>query len=157
MNSTTSNDLLVLRKVLRKGEEASLTRTWKDYDLRVYAQLTGDDNPIHLDEAYAATTPFKRCIVHGKLVEGLISAVLGTQLPGPMSIIQSTTSKFHAPVYLGDEVTATVRVRGLAPGKDNWVILDVWARVTEEVFNGLVMSGEAVISLPKGKLDFRSS
>ncbi len=153
MTSTKSSDLLVLRP----GDEASLTRIWRDYDLWVYAQLTGDNNPIHLNEAYAATTPFKHRIIHGKLVEGLISAVLSTELPGPLSVFQSTTAKFHAPVYLGNEVTATVRVRGLAPGKDNWVILDTWVRVTEEFFNGLVLSGEAVISLPKGKLDFRSS
>ena len=154
MTSTISSDLLVLRP----GDEASLTRIWKDYDLRVYAQLTGDDNPIHLDEDYAATTPFKHCIVHGKLVEGLVSAVLGTILPGPTSIFRTTTAKFHAPVYPGEKITATVRVRSLVPGKDNWVILDFWVRTrTDELTNGLVLSGEVVMTLPKGKLDFRSS
>ena len=154
MTSITSNDLLVLRK----GDEASITRVFQKYDVQTFADLTGDNNPIHLDEAYAATTPFKHCIVHGKLVEGLVSAVLGTELPGPSSIFRTTTAKFHAPVYLGEQITATVRVRGLAPGKDNWVILDFWVRTrTDEFTNGLVLSGEVVMTLPKGKLDFRSS
>ena len=143
----TSNDLLVLRP----GDEASLTKTWNHYDVWVFAQVTEDKNPIHLDEIYAATTPFKRCIVHGKLVEGLISAILGTKLPGPLSVYQKTEATFLAPVYIGDEVVATVRVRGLVPRKTNWVQLDTWARVQ----GNLVLSGEAVIVLPKSKLDFQ--
>lgn len=143
---------------MRPGDEASITKTFRDKDVRAYAELTGDDNPIHLDEDYAATTPFERCIVHGKLVEGLVSAVLGTKLPGPKSIFRTTTAKFHAPVFPGEQITATARVRGLVPGKDNWVILDWWVRTrTDESTNGLVLSGEAVMTLPKGKLDFRSS
>ena len=104
-----------------------------------------------MDKEYAAGTIFKRRIVHGKLIEGLVSAVLGTRLPGSMSVFRDTSAKFHAPVYLDQEVTATVRVRGLSPNKDNWVVLDTWVRARGK----LVLSGEAVISLPKDKLDFQ--
>jgi acyl dehydratase len=149
MNSNESSNLLVLRP----GDEASLSSSFSARDVRIFAELTGDINPVHLDDAYAATTIFSRCIVHGKLVEGLISAILGTKLPGPMSIFRHTEATFLAPVYIGDEVMATVCVRGLAPKKDNWVVLDTWARVRGEI----VLRGEATIVLPRAKLDFRSS
>jgi acyl dehydratase len=145
----TSSDSLVLGP----GDEASITKTWTHYDVWVFAHVTEDKNPIHLDETYAATTPFGCCIVHGKLVEGLISAVLGTKLPGPLSVFKKTSAEFRAPVYPGDEVVATARVRGLVPGKPNWIYLDTWARVN----GNLVVRGDAVISLPKSKFDFRWS
>lgn len=146
-NLQTSDDVLVLRP----GDEASLTKIFTSQDVEDFARISLDTNKVHLDEAYASGTIFRRRIVHGKLVEGLVSAVLGTRLPGSMSVFRSTSAQFHAPVYLDQKVTATVRVRGLSPNKDNWVVLDTWARVRGK----LVLSGEAVISLPKSKLDFR--
>ena len=137
--------------VLRPGDEASLTKAFTAQDVEDFAGITLDTNKVHLDEAYAAGTIFRRRIVHGKLVEGLVSAVLGTRLPGSMSVFRGTSAIFHAPVYLDEEVTATVRVRGLHALQSNWVVLDTWARVNGK----LVLSGDAVISLPKGKLDFR--
>lgn len=146
-NLPISDDVLVLRP----GDTASLTKVFTSQDVEDFARISLDTNKVHLDEAYAAGTIFRRRIVHGKLIEGLVSAVLGTRLPGSMSVFRDTSAKFHAPVYLDDKVTATVRVRGLSPNKDNWVVLDTWARVRGK----LVLSGEAVISLPKDKLDFR--
>ena len=130
--------------VLRQGDEASLTKAFTAADVRTFADLSLDYNLVHLDEEHAAGTAFGQRIVHGKLVEGLVSAVLGNRLPGPQSVFRKTETTFLAPVYLDEEVTATVRVRSPG-GKPNWVILDYWARVGDK----LVLTGEATITLPK--------
>lgn len=92
------------------GAAASLTRVVEATDVEAFAQLTGDQNPVHLDEEYASQSRFGARIAHGALIAGYISAVLGTMLPGPGSIYLEQTSSFKAPVYIGDEITATVRV-----------------------------------------------
>jgi len=92
------------------GEEASCSKTISDADIRAFATISGDENPIHLDEAYAQGTPFGGRIAHGMLVASLISAVLGNQLPGPGAIYLSQTLRFLMPVRPGDTVTAKVRV-----------------------------------------------
>ena len=93
-----------------EGQSASLTRTVSAADVEAFARLTGDTNPVHLDEAYAATTRFGRRIAHGMLAVSYISAVLGTTFPGPGTIYLSQNISFLAPVYLGDTITATVTV-----------------------------------------------
>ena len=80
---------------LEVGQSAELTRTVQDGDLTTFAAVTGDDNPLHLDEAYAAATPFKGRIAHGMLSAGYISAVLGTKLPGPGAIYVSQSLSFR--------------------------------------------------------------
>ncbi len=126
------------------GDHASLTRRITDADVRTFAEISGDDNPVHLDEAYAATTVFGRRIAHGALTAALVSAVLGKRLPGPGTIFLSQTSNFKAPVYVGDEVTARVEVTAYRPDK----------RITTlktEVFNAdgkLVLEGQAVVIAP---------
>lgn len=92
------------------GTRASITRTITDADVRRFAELTGDDNPVHLDAGYAATTRFGERIVHGILTAGLISAVIGTQLPGLGAIYLQQNLKFTAPVHHGDTITATAEV-----------------------------------------------
>jgi len=92
------------------GEEASLTRTISEADVAAYARVSGDENPIHLDEAYAQGTRFGGRIVHGMLIAGLISAVLGSQLPGSGAIYLSQVLRFTVPVRPGETVTARVRV-----------------------------------------------
>lgn len=92
------------------GEEATLTKTISDEDIAAFARISGDANPIHLDDAYARSTRFKGRIAHGILAAGLISAVLGTKLPGPGAIYLSQDLKFTAPVRPGDTLTATARV-----------------------------------------------
>lgn len=92
------------------GESASLTRTITEDDVVAFARLTGDTNPLHLDEAYARTTRFGRRIAQGLLTAGLISALLGTELPGPGAIYLEQTLRFIKPVYIGDTITAVVEV-----------------------------------------------
>jgi 3-hydroxybutyryl-CoA dehydratase len=92
------------------GEEATLSRTIRSEDIAAFARVTGDDNPVHLDDEYARGTYFGGRIAHGMLVVSLISAVLGTQLPGPGSIYLSQELRFRAPVRPGDTVTARVEV-----------------------------------------------
>ena len=93
-----------------EGQSASLTRTVSAADVEAFARLTGDNNPVHLDDTYAATTRFGRRIAHGMLAVSYISAVLGTTFPSPGTIYLSQNVSFLAPVYLGDTITATVTV-----------------------------------------------
>ena len=102
---------------IKVGDTASLTRTVTDADIRAFADLSGDHNPIHLDDGYAATTRFGRRIAHGMFGASLISAVIGNELPGTGSIYLSQTLKFLAPVYLGDTVTARVTVTKIREDK----------------------------------------
>jgi 3-hydroxybutyryl-CoA dehydratase len=95
---------------LQVGETASLSRTITEEDVQAFAALTGDENPVHLDEEYAKTTRFGRRVAHGMLGASLISAVLGNQLPGQGSVYLSQTLQFVAPVFPGDTVTARVTV-----------------------------------------------
>jgi len=92
------------------GMESSYQKTITETDIDAFAALTGDTNPVHLDSEYAATTPFKARIAHGMLSAGLISKVLGTQLPGPGCIYLEQQIKFKAPVFIGDTLVATVTV-----------------------------------------------
>jgi 3-hydroxybutyryl-CoA dehydratase len=102
---------------LALGIEASYVRRVSEHDLDTFAELTGDRNPIHLDEEFAAKTIFRGRIAHGMLTATYISAILGTRLPGPGAIYISQTLNFRAPVRIGDEVTATARVAQLFPEK----------------------------------------
>lgn len=92
------------------GEEASLSKRITEADITAFASLTGDKNPIHVDAAYARGTRFGSTIAHGMLVSSLISAVLGTKLPGPGGIYVSQQLRFLAPVLPETTVTARVRV-----------------------------------------------
>jgi 3-hydroxybutyryl-CoA dehydratase len=95
---------------IKIGDEASLSRTITEAHIVLYAGLTGDMNPVHVDAEQAAQSMFKERIAHGMLVAGVISAVLGTQLPGPNSVYLGQDLKFTAPVKIGDTVTALVTV-----------------------------------------------
>jgi len=99
------------------GERASLTKTITEDDVNACAELVGDFNPIHVDEEYARRSRFGRRIAHGVFTGGLISAVLGTKLPGPGSIYLSQKLDFRAPVYIDDTITATVEVAAWRPDK----------------------------------------
>jgi len=95
---------------IKIGDEASLTRTITETHIVLYAGLTGDMNPVHVDAEQAEQSMFKERIAHGMLVAGLISAVLGNQLPGPNTIYLGQDLKFTAPVKIGDTVTVVVTV-----------------------------------------------
>ena len=92
------------------GQSASVTKTITETDVYLFAGITGDLNPAHVNETYAAGTRFKHRIAHGMLSAGLISAVLGTQLPGPGTIYMGQELRFVKPVFIGDTVTATCTV-----------------------------------------------
>jgi acyl dehydratase len=92
------------------GDSAETTRTIEQTDIDAFAEVTGDRNPVHLDEAFAQQTRFGRRIAHGMLTASLISSVLANQLPGEGSVYLGQTLQFVAPVFSGDEVTARVTV-----------------------------------------------
>lgn len=99
------------------GQKDSLQKTFTDEDVRKFADITTDVNPIHLDEEYAKTSIFGRRIAHGILVSGLISAVIANVLPGPGSIYMGQELRFTGPVFLGDTITAEVEVAELREDK----------------------------------------
>jgi 3-hydroxybutyryl-CoA dehydratase len=94
----------------RVGDSGQFTRTIREEDIEQFAEITGDTNPAHLDEEYARTTRFGRRVAHGILTAGLISTVLGTEIPGPGTIYVSQSLRFLAPVYPGDTITAIARI-----------------------------------------------
>jgi 3-hydroxybutyryl-CoA dehydratase len=100
-----------------EGQSASITRTVTAEDVNAFAKISGDTNPVHLDDGYAAETRFKRRIAHGMLSVSYLSAVLGTKFPGPGTIYLSQNISFLGPVYLGDTITATVTVSKYRPEK----------------------------------------
>lgn len=95
---------------MKVGDTASFTKTISEHDVYAYAGITGDFNPVHVNAVYAAETMFNKLIAHGMLYAGFISAVLGTQLPGPGAIYVSQQLSFLKPVYIGDTITAEVEV-----------------------------------------------
>lgn len=92
------------------GDTASLSKTITLLDVDNFAEVTGDYNPAHMDDEFAATDIFGKVVAHGMLTAGLVSAVLGTKLPGPGTIYLSQDMKFERPVFPGDTITATVTV-----------------------------------------------
>lgn len=98
---------------LELGMEAAHEKTVTHEDIMAFAEISGDCNPMHLDEIYAAATRFKTRIAHGMLTASFISTILGTRLPGPGCIYLSQTLRFKAPVRIGDRVRAVARVVGL--------------------------------------------
>ena len=103
---------------LKIGMKESVTKTITEADVILYSGITLDVNPAHLNEEYAKTTLFKKRIAHGMLTAGLISAVLGTKLPGEGTIYMGQELAFTAPVYFGDTITASVEVIELIPEKN---------------------------------------
>src|SRR5690606_30633181 len=108
---------------LEVGMSAALTRVVTVEDIETFSAITGDRNPIHLDEDWASGTRFGGRIAHGMLTGGLVSAVMGTRLPGPGNIYIRQTLEFRGPVRPGDAVTAEVRISRLEPAKHR-VFLD---------------------------------
>lgn len=128
---------------LSVGMTETLSKTISSDDVVGFAQLTGDRNPIHLSEHFAAKTSFGSRIAHGLYTAGLISAVLGTRLPGPGAIYISQTLHFRAPVRIGDTVGVTVTVAELIPERQR-ARLSCTCRVGDEV----VLEGEALVKVP---------
>jgi len=123
------------------GDSAEVSKTITDEDVRAFAELTGDRNPVHLDEDYASATRFGRRIAHGMLGASLISTVLASELPGRGSVYLSQTLRFTAPVYLGDTVTARVTVTRVREDKPVVTLETVCTNQRGE----RVVEGEAVV------------
>ena len=135
---------------LAVGMTERLDKTVSSADVVGFAQLTGDRNPIHLSEHFAAKTSFRTRVAHGLYTASLISAVLGTRLPGPGAVYISQTLNFRAPVKIGDTVTVTVSVAELISEKSRARLACVC-----EVDGEVVLDGEALVKVPsahaKGK------
>jgi len=129
---------------LNIGEKASLTKQITESDVLRFAEVTGDKNPIHIDQEYASQTRFKERIAHGMLTASLISAVIGTRLPGSGNIYVSQSLTFTAPVKLGDVIEAEVEIIEKIPER-NRVRLRTICRNQD---GAIVIDGEAVV-LPR--------
>jgi phosphate butyryltransferase len=130
------------------GDSASLSRSVSLEDVQLFAFLSGDVNPAHLDPEYAKTDIFHRVIVHGLWGAGLISAVLGVELPGPGTVYLDQTLKFLHPVDIGDTITAMVTVTERRPDRHILHLACTCANQRGEV----VISGEAVVLAPTEKV-----
>ena len=133
---------------LEVGMRRSLRKQVTDEDIRLFAQVSTDRNPVHLDDDYARDTIFQGRIAHGMLTAGLISAVIGEQLPGHGTVYLGQTLKFLAPVRPGDMVFAEVVVREIDHSRRK-VSLDCHCAVGDTV----VLKGEAQVLAPSRKFD----
>ena len=130
---------------LAVGMTARYARTVTEADIVLFAGVSGDHNPVHMNEVYAAGTMFKGRIAHGFLSASLISTTIGTRLPGPGSIYLSQNLRFKAPVRVGDTVEARVTVTGVYPEK-NRVALQTNCYVGDRQ----VVEGDALVMVPAG-------
>jgi len=129
---------------LKLGNSANLTRKVRIEDVKMFAEVSGDFNPIHLDAEFAATTRFGRRIAHGLLSASYISTVIGTRLPGPGTIYLSQSLNFKAPVYLDDEVVTTVEVTRVDTQKSRATLHCICT-----VGDTVVIEGEAEVLVPR--------
>lgn len=128
---------------LTVGMTASIGRTVTEGDILMFAGVSGDTNPVHLDEEFAASTMFEGRIAHGMLSASYVSTVFGTRLPGPGCIYLSQSLRFKAPVRVGDTVVARVTVKELNPAKRRAVFYTVCT-----VAGKVVLDGQAEIMVP---------
>ena len=132
---------------LNIGDWAQFQKTVTETDIYLYAGITGDLNPAHINVEYAKNKHFKERIAHGMLTAGFISAVFGGQLPGPGTVYISQNLRFLAPVRIGDTIAARVEISEIDTEKHRVVF-----KTTCQNQDGtIVLSGEAVVSPPKRK------
>lgn len=134
-----------LSRDITVGMSATIERSVESADVELFARISGDVNPVHLDDEFAASTRFGKRIAHGLLVASYISAVLGTKLPGPGSIYLNQSLRFLHPVYLGDVITAEATVVSVRSDKPI-ITLSTTCRNQD---GELVLDGEAVLLYDK--------
>lgn len=142
MSGTYANGFIYFED-LTEGMSASFSRTVTESDIVLFAGVSGDMNPVHLDAEYAEKTVFKGRIAHGMLSAAFISTVLGTKLPGPGTVYLAQSLKFRAPVRIGDTVTATCEVVSLDGDKKRATL-----RTVCTVAGKAVVEGEALVMVP---------
>ncbi len=123
------------------GDSRTLVKTISDADVVLFSQVSGDLNPIHLDDTYAATTRFGKRIAHGALLASYISNIIGNQIPGQGSIYLSSSLKFRAPTFIGDTVSTIATIVTIRPDKPIFSLECVCKNQHEEV----LCHGEAVV------------
>ena len=151
--TTPQDDLTIVRNrtfdEIAIGDSASIERTLTSQDIQLFAVLSGDVNPQHLDAEFAASTRFHDVIAHGMLGGALISAVLGTRLPGPGTIYLGQTLKFLAPVRIGDRLRITVTVSARDETKKRLTL--ACSCVNQD--GATVISGEAQVVAPTERVE----
>jgi 3-hydroxybutyryl-CoA dehydratase len=128
---------------LSTGMTAVFSKTITEADLLMFAGVSGDTNPLHLDEEFASRTMFESRIAHGMLTASLVSTVLGTRLPGPGAVYVNQSLRFLAPVRIGDTVVARASVKDLEPARRRVTLTTICT-----VGDKKVLDGEAVLMLP---------
>jgi 3-hydroxybutyryl-CoA dehydratase len=128
---------------LQLGQSASIAKTITEADILLFAAVSTDTNPVHIDAEAARKSQFGERIAHGMLSAGLISAVLGTRLPGPGTIYLGQTLRFRAPVKIGATVTATAEITALDPERKRATL-----KTTCTVGGKVVIEGEATVMVP---------
>lgn len=132
-------------EAIQIGESASFSKTISETDIYLFAGISGDFNPVHVNETYARQTAFGKRVAHGPLSQSLVAPVIGTKLPGLGTVALELFSRFKAPVYIGDTVTATAEVSEKREDK-KWVRLKLtWTNQHDEV----VIEGEALVMPPQ--------
>jgi 3-hydroxybutyryl-CoA dehydratase len=138
MRSLTISDLHL-------GDSASFSKTISESDVYLFAGITGDLNPVHVDEEFAKTTPFGARVAHGPLTFSLCASLLGTELPGVGTIAVSNQVTYEAPVYIGDTIAVRVEVTALDPERNRATFAATWRNQDDRQ----VASGELVVKPPK--------
>ena len=128
---------------LKPGMSESFTKTVTERDIQLFGEVSGDVNPVHFDENFAKGTIFKGRIAHGMLSASYISTVLGMKMPGPGTIFMSLTTRFKAPVRIGDTVLTVCTVKEIRDKRQ--VVMECICSVAGEV----VVTGEALVMAPK--------
>lgn len=133
-----------MREPIQVGQKASIRKTITEADVVLFGCVTGDMNPLHTDDITARESRFGKRIAHGMLAAGLISAVLGMQLPGPGTIYLKQTLNFRRPIYINDTVTTLVEVKMIREDKP---IATLSTTITNQD-GDLVLDGESVVMIP---------
>jgi len=141
-------DMASENKSIAVGDRAAFTKTVTEADIILFAGVTGDMNPVHIDDTFAAGSIFKKRIAHGMISAGLISTVLGTRLPGPGAIYLKQSLEFQKPVFIGDTITATVEVTAVDAETEKRRKVTLTTTCTNQD-GATVLTGEAVLIPPR--------